>query len=179
MVVVGVDEGQPDHRAAEVLLRLVVGARIAAEPGPREQPVAREEVVALPFVDVRGGAQPGEAVVAQPVVVRGALGDPLGVAEPGHEGPSVDDRGAVGREDHVGQSGDGVDRVDGVPEAQVDLAQPLPLGDGQGSVDGLRRVHPGVDGVDHVEVGGPAHEVVPGTCGTHGWGPDRQGRPVR
>lgn len=167
VVVVGIDQGQPDHRASEVLLCLVVRAGVAAEAGARQQPVARQEIVALSLVDEGGRTQLRKAVVAQPVVVGGAFGDAFGVAEPGHEGPSVDDRGAVGREDHVGKGGDGVDRVDGVPEAQVDLAQPLPLGDGQRSVDGLRRVHPRVDGVDHVEVGGPAHEVVPGTCGTH------------
>jgi hypothetical protein len=86
-------------------------------------------------------------VVAQPVVVGRGLVGALGVAEARHEGSSVDDCGAVGGEDHVGQAGQGIDRLDSVAEAQVDLAQLFPLGDGQLGVDGLPRVHPRVDGV--------------------------------
>ena len=85
-----------------------------------------------------------EAGVGQPVQVGGRLGGPLRVAELGPVDDAVDDGGAVGREDHVGQARDRLDLLNRVPEAAVRVAQPLPLPNGEvtstgavGSIHGL------------------------------------------
>ena len=60
------------------------------------------------------------------------LGRALRVAEPGAEHGAVDDGGAVGRVDHVGQARHRGEQVDAVAEVEVGAAQRVPLARGRG-----------------------------------------------
>ncbi len=163
VVVAGVDELQADDRQPEQLLHLGARARVGAEAGAREHPVADDEEVALALVDPRRRRDRLQGGRGEPAQVGRTLGGPLGEGEARPEGATGDDEPAVGREHHVRQAGLGLDEVHLVPEVEVGLAQHLPLRHGQRAVHDDGRVHPGVDGVRDGEVLRPAHEVATGT----------------
>ncbi len=153
-----VHQGQPDDRDPEELLRLRVRPPVGPEARPGEDPAPHHQAVALALVDVLGPVQLPIAVPGEPVEVGGSFGGPLDVPEPGSQHLPVQDGGPVGREDHVGQPRRRLDDLHRVAEAQVQLPQGGPLGEGEGGVDRLAGVHPGVDRAADVEVQRLAHE---------------------
>nr|BFF23005.1 hypothetical protein GCM10025732_09700 [Glycomyces mayteni] len=146
--------------AAEHVGGFGVGAGVGAEAPSGEDEFAAGQVgeVAFAFVDVLGFGE-GPAGGAVPLLVGVGLGAAFGVAEAGAVGDAVDDEGAVGGVDHVGEAGLGFEAEDLVAESGVDVGELFPLGAGEGGVDGGGGVHPGVDGVLDRVVGGAAHEV--------------------
>ncbi|GAB3859001.1 hypothetical protein GCM10029963_59600 [Micromonospora andamanensis] len=173
-----VDELHGDHRVTEDLLELGVRGVRGAETGAGEQVITGQQDIALTLVDVlrvvhleAGGLEPG--------AVRGGLVGALRVPELHGHRPAVDHGAAVGGEDHVGQAGYRRDLLDGVTQVQVDLAQPLPLPDGEVDIDRGGRVHPGVDRVVDGEVRRPAHqEALAGGVHRHVSCSKRRARPA-
>ncbi len=108
-----------------------------------------------------GLAYLGEAVGAEPRGVGGPFGGALRVAETSGQHPAVHDSGPVRGEDHVRQTGQGVDQLDGVSQRDVQVTQFLPLRDGKPLVDRFAEVHPWIDRVGDVEMGRRTHEVSP------------------
>ncbi|GGM13723.1 hypothetical protein GCM10010129_67210 [Streptomyces fumigatiscleroticus] len=159
MVEARVDQAQTDHRPVEEVLGLLVRRGVGAEAAAGQHPAAGDEVVALALVDELRVPYLCEPVLAEPPGVRGSLGGPLLVAEPGAEYSPVHDGGAVRGEHHVRQAGHRFDQFDGVPEFQIELTKAFPLQDGQFAVDRLLGIHPGINGICHVEVRGPTHEI--------------------
>ena len=172
VVVVRADQVERDDRAAEQLLQLGVRGAVGAEAGAGQDQVADDEQVALALVGLAGGVR-DVAAVGEPLLVRGALGLALGVAELRGVDDAVQDGRAVGGVDHVRQAGDRVDRLDGVAEVEVHVAQRAPLADGQVGVGVLGLVHPRVDLVGHRVVDGLAHQVA--AIGTSGGGRGHEG----
>ena len=147
-------------------------ARSVRKPVPARTRFADDEQVALALVGLAGGVR-DVAAVGEPLLVRGTLGLALGVAELGGVHDAVQDGRAVGGVDHVRQAGDRVDRLDGVAEVQVHVAQRAPLADGQVGVGVPGLVHPRVDLVGHRVVDGLAHQVA--AIGTSGGGGGHEG----
>lgn len=142
------------------------------KPVPASRRRADEQVVALALVDVLGPEGVGEAVGPQPRQVQRALRGAFLVPEACPEHPAVHHGGAVGREDHVGQSADGLHDVHDVPQVAVEATELLPLGQGEGGVDGLAGFHPRIDGVGDVEMAGRAHQQTSADGGAGGFGHD-------
>ncbi len=135
-------------------------SRAGAEALSGEDEAVGEEEVALPLVHLLGVVHRGVAGGPEPVQVRRTFGRSLGVAEPRAEYLAVDDGGAVGRVDHVGQAGNGLDEIHAVAQPLVESAQPFPLDNRERGVDRLGGFHPRVDRVADREVGRSAHQVV-------------------
>src|SRR5215469_2827379 len=93
----------------------------------KQDHAARKDDVALALVHDRGLADVAVAAGPEPVQIRRGLRRALLVLEVRTQDFAPDNGRAVGREDHVRQAWFGVDRVHGVTEACVRLAQALPL----------------------------------------------------
>ena len=159
VVIRGIDEVERDHLAPQVRGRLGVRTRVGAETGAGQDDVAEDEEVALTLVDEarRTGIQ--EAVGLEPAHDVLRLGGTLAGLVPRAEHATVDDQSAVGHEHHVGQPRHRVDDRHVVAECTVGAHELFPLPHGPGGVDRVLGVHPRVDRVDDVEVGGRAQQV--------------------
>ncbi len=115
-----VDERERHDLAAEDLADLAVAVAGRAEAGAGEDRVADEQEVALALVDLVG-LDDVEAVRAEPVHERRALGHALDEAELRAVRAAVDHESAVGRVDHVGKPLDRLDQLDLVAELEVQV----------------------------------------------------------
>ncbi len=158
MVVARVDEFQLHRVDAECPGDQGDRGPIGAEAVPADQGVPDEESVPGTLEGDALSVENRHPVVREELPPVALLPLPLRMPEPAEHHPTVPGHPGVGREDHVGEARRGVGEHDLDAEVLIGGAQSLPLVRGPPGVDGARDVHPGIDLVDHPEVGGGTHE---------------------
>ena len=159
MVEAGIDEFEGDHRSVDDPRGFNVSRNAGAESTAGENHGAKSQEIAFAFI----GFDRFDCVdlcALEPIAVGLTLGLALLKSEPCTVGAAADNESTVCGEDHVGKPRFGIDQINLVTQAQVGVAQDVPLDLGEVMIDRDVGIHPGIDGIGDGKVGGRTHQIV-------------------
>src|SRR5918997_4198626 len=106
MVKTWIDQLQADDGTTEKRLRLFVRMLVGSKSSASQYPTANYPVIALALINEFGFLDLPVSLCFEPLAISRGLGSPLVMAKPRKQHYTVDNRRAVGSEDHIRQAFD-------------------------------------------------------------------------